>query len=424
MHQFVLAMLLAAAPHTGPVPPRALIKSHADRMALVVATMQQCQKLPSPLACLHYERNVYALANATQRSGLGQILAPQASFLGRYRDAARYDPLTHVHTTERGTTRLPPSTDHAVDAVQAIARLAHKRQLVMINEFHMDASTRALTIALLPRLYAQGFRYLAVEALSGKDPGLQKRGYAIKGTGYYTREPLLAEMLARAVRLGYTLVPYDVHAATQQQREDAQARNIYRKIFKHHPHARVLVHAGIAHIGEQPGGFPGKVQPMAMRLGALTGIDPLTIDQTTLRAHTDSPLRRALATRYRPSRPAVIEDARGRPWSAYPGRYDITVLMPDSTRDSKRPRWLGLYGSRRPVTVRAAWCKGHFPCEILARPASRMNDAVPSDCYALFGKTSRVSLYLSPGRYRVMAYDSDGRTLSSRLLTVSGEHHP
>ena len=424
MQTALLALLLALALPNAVPPPRVLLNRYPDPGSLSTQAMKQCLQLPTQLACLQYQTELYERANAGQQFALGQILAPQASFLGRYRVAALVDPFKNTKNPGRGKPQPPPATDHAVDAVEAIARLARGRQLVLINEYHMDASTRVLTTALLPRLYAEGFRYLAVEALTEHDVALQERGYAIEGTGYYTREPVFADMLARAMRLGYTLVPYDVVARTQQHREDGQARNIYRRIFKSHPHARVLVHAGVAHIGERPGNLPGNAQPMAMRLHALTGIDPLTIDQTTLRANTGSPLRQDLVARYRPQHPVVIEDAQAQPWSAYPGLYDITVLMPEVEHGAARPRWLSLYGSRHAVTVKAAWCKGKFPCAILARPESRKDDAIPSDCYALFGKTQRASLYLSPGRYRVEARDADGLLLSRRNLTVPGEAQP
>lgn len=424
MQMALLAMLLALAQTPTVVPPRELLTKYPSPHALPPRAMEQCQRLPSQLACLEYQSNLYLLANPGQRLGLGQILAPQSSFLGRYRDAPSYDPFAQTKMPELGKTPPPPESDHAEDAVQAIAHLAGKHQLVMINEYHMDASTRVLTTALLPRLYAEGFRYLAVEALAESGETLERRGYAVEGTGYYTREPVFAELLSRAVRLGYTLVPYESSGATQRQREAGQARNIYRRIFKSHPDARVLVHAGIAHIGERPGMLPGNTQPMAMRLHALTGIDPLTVDQTSLRANTRSTLRKELLKRYRPTRPVVIEDAHGQPWSAYPRTYDVTVLMPDVERGSSRPAWLALYGSRDPVIVDAAWCKREFPCAILARPVARKDDAIPSDCYALLGKSSHTTLYLSPGRYRVEARDALGRLLSSRILTVPGEPQP
>jgi len=424
MHMTWLAMLLALAQASTLVPPRELLTKYPSSRALPSKAMEQCLHLPTQLACLEYESELYLLANAGQRLALGQILAPQSSFLGRYRDASSYDPFAGTRKPGLGETPPPPQSDHAEDAVQAIARLAGKHQLVIVNEYHMDAATRALTTALLPRLYAEGFRYLAVEALAEPGETLEKRGYAVEGTGYYTREPVFAEMLARAVRLGYTLVAYEATGATQQEREDGQARNIYRRIFKSHPHARVLVHAGIAHIGERPGMLPGNARPMAMRLHALTGIDPLTVDQTSLRANTRSTLREDLLARFRPAHPVVIEDARGRPWSAYPGIYDVTVLMPDVEPGRSRPRWLSLHGSRDPVTVDAAWCEHRFPCAILARPQARKDDAIPSDCYALLGKTEHATLYLSRGRYRVEARDALGHLLSSRIITVPGEPQP
>lgn len=422
----LVALTLAtyATPKQPPATPASLLRTYSDPIELMLNAQRGCKDEPTLLACFSYLRRVYALANPQQRQALGQILSPQASFLGRYRDARRYDPFNHLQRPTIQDVDPPPSSDTAVDAVDAVARWARRRRIVMVNEFHTDPSTRALTIALLPRLYAEGFRYLAVEAVTEDGSALVKRGYAVHGTGYYTRDPVFATLLSRAIKLGYTVVSYDVHTSSQQQREDGQARDIYRKIFKHDPAARVLVHAGIAHIGEKPGGFGPGVQPMAMRLRALTGIDPLTVDQTTLRARKGTPLRRQLVGRYHPEHPAVIEDGRGRPWSAIPGRYDVTVVAPALSSTQARPDWLALDGTRTPVAIDPRWCKDVLPCSIEARPSARAEDAIASDRYAFLHHPARVRLYLSPGRYRIEAYSAGGKLLSSHTLNVKREDSP
>ncbi|MGZ7352753.1 hypothetical protein ACXWRV_09360, partial [Streptococcus pyogenes] len=71
----------------------------------------------------------------------------------------------------------------------------------------------------------------------------------------YLHEPLYGEIVRQAIHLGYTLVPYDSNAQTIAEREAEQASNIYRQVFARDPQARLLVHAGYAHIDKAPGGL-------------------------------------------------------------------------------------------------------------------------------------------------------------------------
>jgi hypothetical protein len=62
---------------------------------------------------------------------------------------------------------------------------------------------------------------------------LNQRGYPIADSGFYTNEPIYAEMVRTALRLGYTVVAYDAeNAGVGDPRESAGAENLYNQVFK------------------------------------------------------------------------------------------------------------------------------------------------------------------------------------------------
>ncbi len=420
------ATLLAANPAPNPLTPAELVATHPEPTELSLAMMKQCSLWSTDLACFIYQRKVHDLATPAQGMAIGQWLAPVATFVGRYRDAARFNPFNQRPDTGVKQPPLPKMDFRATDAAEVVSHLARDRHLVMINEYHMDASTRQLTLALLPHLYAEGFRYLAVEALSEDGVKFANRGYPVKSSGYYTREPVFADLLSQAAKLGYTLVSYDSHGKPEI-REKAQAQNIFNKTFARDPTARVLVHAGHGHIGEHPGAYRGNVKPMAMQLHELSGFDPLTVDQTALRSHAPehgSALYQALTQAYAPRVPTVLLNEQGNPWSTAPDTYDISVLMPVRSPGPGRSQWLSLGGTRQAQAIDPAWCTNTLPCEISAWPLHQPRDAIPSDTYALLRPDEKVALYLRPGHYRIQAHDSDGHLLTSHGMSVQKESQP
>jgi hypothetical protein len=189
--------------------------------------------------------------------------------------------------------------------VAVIVRAADTARVVMVNERHHAAADRLLPLALLAPLRARGYRYLAAEAFDARDtlllagrPGRGRAPYARLGvTGVYTDDPVFAAVVREAVRLGYALVPYEAdsagaaHAADgldsaaaaaltgQARRDRAQARTLHARTLARDPGARVLVLAGFGHVQEAP--TPGWT-PMALLLPRVSGVDPVTVDQTAL----------------------------------------------------------------------------------------------------------------------------------------------
>lgn len=161
-------------------------------------------------------------------------------------------------------------------ATEEVLRQAATTPFVLFNESHVHPKGRYWLRSLLPALYQRGFRYLALEAL-GDDTGLQRRGYPTLNSGFYLREPQLANLVRDALALGFTVIPYDAMSA---DREHDQAQNLLRRSRGQDPQAKVVVLAGFGHIDERVGTY----KSMAIWLKELSGIDPLTVNQTDLEA--------------------------------------------------------------------------------------------------------------------------------------------
>ncbi len=377
-----------------------------------------------------------------------QMVASTEDELGLYNEAVRDFPLK---SREVESATLPTAAEwKSDDAAEVIARLAADRRIVLINEAHHDAHTRQLTLALLPRLRALGFNYFAAEALGSKDTKLMARGYPVASSGTeYLHEPSYGDIVRVAMKMGFTIVPYDVDDPAIQEREAGQANNLYRKVFSKDPNARLFVHSGYAHIDKAKGRL-GNVLPMAAQLKALTKIEPLSIDQTQFREQIPRAQGgyQKLVDTFKPEAPVVLVNrATGKPWSAHPDWYDVNVILPPSGSEAvesgyrqpvaivndmvrtqpmlshfvntQRPEWLTQHEVRVPFQISTALCKVTVPCVIDAYYAGESDNAIAADRYAFLQGDMVSKLYLLSGHYRLRAWDIRGRTLSEQDIEVA-----
>lgn len=304
----------------------------------------------------------------------------------------------------------------AVDAARYVAEAATSERVVMINEAHHDASSRLLTLDLLPLLYERGFRYLAAEAFEATDTALNERGYPVDSTGLYTRETVFAALVREAARLGYTLVPYEIERGDependtlsyQQRRDHEQARHLAARTVEIDPDARVLVHAGYAHVEETPTDY---WTPMAHYFRQRTGIDPFTVDQTDLGEKSDPryehpAYRAADAAGLLGDRPVVLLDADGVPLAPTRASTDLQVFRPRAGDAAGRPAWLARLPGRTPIRVRLAVCPQ--TCDVTVRLPGESAEAVPVDRVA--SDAADVTVYVPTGR-RALVTARDGVT--------------
>ncbi len=364
-----------------------------------------------------------------QQSRVGQMIAFVEAELGRYLEAERSFPLP----PQRVAVDLPtPQSHRAVDAVDGIAAIARDRRLVMINEAHHLPRHRTLTMALLPRLRALGFTHFAAEALDPHDRQLSGRGHVRNdSTSMYLREPLYGDLIRQALALGFVLVPYEVDGIDPETREAGQARKLHQAVFAGNPDARLVVHAGFAHIDEAPSHRLWNIDPLAMRLKALTGIDPLTVEQTLFPATrppaTESSEIVDLSDHFGLSRASILLAMSDESvWRLRPDLHDVSVLWPaDADAGGQRPGWLSLDNQRLPWRVYPALCRGRFPCVVEATLASEPAEAVAIDRYAFFAADDpEVPLWLPPGHYRVVASDQTGMCLGEERIILDQPQRP
>ncbi|MEO8777722.1 MAG: hypothetical protein ABI389_03535 [Rhodanobacter sp.] len=368
----------------------------------------------------------------------GQYLSWYQTFIGDYQDAAASFSISQPALPDDRRSPLDNPDYSAESALTAISRLARNHRAVFFNEAHNIPLTRTLTVELLAKLRAEGFNYFAAETVYQTDTGLQSRGYPTTNSGFYTREPICAEMVRTALKLGYKVIGYEALSnATGDAREVEQARNIYQQVFKNDPKAKLVVDAGYAHIQES-GTFLGGLS-MAEHLEKLTHIDPLTVEQTMLYEHPSSsdnhPYYGPVMRHLQPKEPIVFISKSGKPWSLRPG-YDVSVWFPPQVIHRGRPTWLSLGGERQPYYVDGSRCNRHFPCLVEARYAGEGDDAIPADRAVLdpvplnaipservdsSGVAPFSDLYLRPGTYRLTYTDVNGSTLFSQNITVKNQ---
>ena len=376
---------------------------------------------PSLKAWGELSRLQASVSDADTRRAIAQMQAMMAAEMGHYGQAAVIFPFRGARPVAPGPA--PSAAMRSVDAAIAIARLARDRRVVIVNEAHHLPQTRLLLVTLLPRLRAMGFTDYAAETLDRRvGPGIVRRGYAVRGDGIYSREPVFGQLLAEAARLGYRIDSYeDADGDDIQARETGQVAHL-AALLRKHPGARLIVHVGYAHVRKAR--LPERL-PMAAELKRLTGADPLTVDQTVLLPWRQpdgiDALRRAVALRLpQGNGPFVFLAGDGTPWSAEPGQYDVSAVLPVTGTSRGRPAWLWDAAlQRRPFSGYGALCRGAVPCQVVAQRADASGEVVPADLVTVVDPAVLPAMALVPGRYRLTATDADDRVLATRTIAVA-----
>jgi uncharacterized iron-regulated protein len=312
---------------------------------------------------------------------------------------------------------------HYVDAKRYISFLARDYRVIMINEASNKPLHRAFTISLLQDLYNKGFHYLAMEMLNNYDThSLDKLNYL---TGHFCAEPVAGELIRRALDLGYKLVSYEdtlpsAHTATQ--RDSIQAANIYQVLVSD-PSARILVHAGYGHIAEST--LDSNYIPMGMAFKKISGIDPLTIDQTDMTEDGEFEYGKvfydAYIQKYPPNSPsiALVQD---KPLNVtFSHLYDLGVIHPRTTYRDGRPTWLGLGGRRQPIYIKPPsgntfFVQAYYQFESFG---NKPGHVIPADqTYVLTSKGSYL-LYLERGKYIILFRDMGYKILRTQHIEVN-----
>ena len=241
----------------------------------------------------------------------------------------------------------------------------------------------------------------------------------MRGDGFYTRDPAFADFFREALALGYRPLAYEAtHYDTRlspnaqiASRERQEASNLFDHALRDRPDAKVLVYVGFSHVAERPIGRHGvKVAWMAARLKTLSGIDPVTIDQTAIRlpdppVPEDDPLTTLLTPRLGTRSVIAMQGQVPLVLRDYAGTVDLQVIHPPAHVVEGRPDWLAAMG-HTPVSYsgrlvadsghapdpgirgkRSRWCdpaRSGWLVSAGAKPPSLFVPARPSGCASRF----------------------------------------
>jgi hypothetical protein len=307
------------------------------------------------------------------------------------------------------------------DAKKFILEKCRSQKVVMINESHNKPLHRAFTASLLEEFYALGFRYLAMETLNQFPNASLKQVNVL--TGHYTCEPIGGELVRKAISLGFTLIAYEDsnYNHTVNQREYTQAENINQILIKD-PGAKILVHAGDKHI--EKGAISNDRIPMAAYFKIVSGIEPFTIDQTSLTEQSTSEYGSAVYEYYSKKKafvtPVVILK-NNQPKDIYDFNFcDVYIMHPPTKYRNGRPTWNAMNGMKQETAVQPIYQALFFVQAFYEKEYQEklIGKLVPADQTYITAPDGYYYLYLQKGRYQLVYRDMQYKILGTKVLVV------
>ena len=316
------------------------------------------------------------------------------------------------------------------EPADVLREAAKTHSVLMISEAHHVPETRALGRDLLPALRALGYEYFAMETLKYPLPERVDRvassTAAATAAGFYFMEPQSAGLARDALKLGFKLIAYEDETTGGGDREQIQAQNLFDRVLKDKPDAKVVVWAGYGHVYKRPTASNHKF--MGAWLWELTGREPFSLYQIADALdpyYADSPLYKPLVLDApdRPRKPLVL--------LTRPGLFPALDKISDSgvSRDPKglplvdgyivhppfvarapghlRPAWL--LASSRQLTGSVAGGSGG-PLLVQAFPAAEGYESSPAD-QMVAEPDGRFELRLPEGPYLLRVRDDKGAIL-------------
>lgn len=349
-------------------------------------------------------------------------LSQYAAFLGDERTAVGL----YERSPRAGDERPTLEGAESRDAIEAVVEAARGTQVVILNEAHNVSAHRAFAARVVRALRPLGFDWFAAEAFTPPQDGpapsvsLYRDGMAFtRDFGWYTQDPVFAETIREAARLGYRFRDYEFNwmqrapddagaEARIAMREQAQADNLIANVLAPNPNAKVLVYVGYDHAMEKPNRFGTW---FAARLKAASGIDPLTIEQAynwlALDPANDAPHVAAVLDRFEPQDSIVVSKG-GVAFASqhFTGQSDLSVFHPRRPEVAGRPGWLAADPLRRAVEVAVPRFDGLALLQALR--VSEGPAGVPADQFLLKPGQSTASFMLYPGSYFLRLEHRDG----------------
>lgn len=277
-----------------------------------------------------------------------------------------------------------------VSAQEYLLKRASETEILILNEAHHYPSHRIFASKLLAGLWAQGYRYLGLEALT-MFADFKQPTYPLSSLGYYCNEPMFAHFIREAIRLGFILFPYE-SSKRGKERELEQATTI-ANFLKENTAGKTFIYCGYSHNNECE--LPEWEKAMAGRLKELTGLNPLTVDQTSFNGISEIPLNESV----------VFVDSSKQSFLSS-ACIDIYVFHPTISFKEEKASWKTGHESQ--------WIKVGFLPKQVAYPVlvfcfnsrKEVKNGVPFDCVEVLNETENEWI-CTPENQEFMLYALD-----------------
>lgn len=281
-----------------------------------------------------------------------------------------------------------------------IAEIAKEKQVIMLNEDHYYPKHRLLAMELLETLKANGYHYLSLEGFNSESS--EKESTPNYKNGIYTDEPYFAHFIRKAIALGFIVLGHE-NFEKGVDRELGQAKNIV-KILEKNPSAKIFVYVGHSHIEKTD----DKDKWMAEYFKELSGINPITINQTVICADTKQDL------------------------TLIPRKYLTDTTKVKSSADyflvnNLKPSLKIIYPNAefKKVIVKDSKFSGYKNKEVLVeiidfKEYAFMNNlAIPIQSFLTIPKNSKVDFELPAGKYHIFVKTDDDKTIYDQDMIVN-----
>lgn len=363
-----------------------------------------------------FSEDIYEYIKKDSNYWRGGVTSSDLSFIGLYKEALiEYDkPRDNTDTISKTDSTSFVTNFHPVDARKFIIEKAKKNQIVIFNEAHFNPRNRVFVTSLLKDLKAAGYKYFAAETFSNS-PAFTKSHHPTFYTGYYSMEPQFGNLIREAMRLNFSLYPYEDTLGTNgKEREIGEAKNI-EALLKKDPKAKIIVYCGFGHIREDS--LPGWGKAMAGRLKEFTGIDPYTIDQILLSERSRKDLESPYYSLIHSKGYAVLIDKNEKAF--YNNKEDALVYSPRTKYIFERPSWI-FENNKKAYFLNPKAITISYPIIVEAYlDTDEIGKSIPIDVIEIVGRDAitRTAIALfSNGRFKIRLINKNGE---SQIIKVN-----
>lgn len=348
-----------------------------------------------------------------------QFASWRLSRIGEYSEAKKLFESTKKYNFENEN-----SVDYQlVNSIHFIDSLSKVENVIFINEAHHVSQHRNYIRHLLPILYKNGYRYLGMEAFNSSDTLIYERGYPIKESGFYTKDPEYANLIRDAINLGFEIFGYEASKGKDgREREIEQAKNIISKTIQKDEKAKMLIIAGFDHIREDTL-FYSWEKAMAGRFYEYSGINPITIDQVQFSPmyndENTNPLIKNKIIQIASIPIAINKDnVFKNPYSKK--GFDFYIFHPKYQMKDNVIEWK-LTFDRSPLFVRPEIVKNNKDYLILAydfieyQKEQTTKRLIPMDIVSV--RSENMPLSLKKGKYFIEIIDSNKNIIYTEIVT-------